>query len=118
MSKLRPKFISFDCSGTLSRPTFADQARTIYADRLAAAEMDEFIRTFSALRLDEVLGDWQPYRDVVLNAIVRTCRKAGVRFDAAEAEPLYDNVPHWRPHPDVPAGLKAVAFRSSASPTR
>ena len=106
---LRPKFITFDCYGTLSRPLFPDMARDIYADRVPAGEMDQFVRDFAAYRLDEVLGAWKPYRDVIVVAAERTCRKHGVAFDEAEAARFYDAVPRWAPHPDVPGPLQAVA---------
>lgn len=106
---LRPRFITFDCYGTLSRPLFPEMARELYADRVPADTIGQFIRDFAAYRLDEVLGPWKPYRDVIVNAVERTCHKHGVRFDVAEAERFYDAVPRWAPHPDVPAALKLVA---------
>ena len=106
---LRPKFITFDCYGTLSRPLFPDMAREIYADRVPAGAMDQFVRDFAAYRFDEVLGAWKPHRDVIVNAVERTCGRHGVSFDELEAERFYDAVPRWAPHPDVPAGLKTVA---------
>ncbi len=106
---LRPKYITFDCYGTLSRPLFPDMAREIYAGRVSADAMDRFVQDFAAYRLDEVLGAWKPYRDVIVNAIERVCRKHSVTFDEVEAERFYEAVPHWAPHPDVPEALKIVA---------
>ena len=102
---LRPKFITFDCYGTLSRPLFNDMATQIYAERLPAGAMGQFLQDFSAYRLDAVLGAWQPYRDVIASALERTCRRHDMRFDEAEAEAFYTAVPRWAPHPDVVAGL-------------
>ena len=42
--------------------------------------MQEFIKNFAAYRLDEILGDWKPYADVVHNALERTCKRNGVAF--------------------------------------
>jgi 2-haloacid dehalogenase len=109
MSALRPKFITFDCYGTLSRPLLSDMAREIYSPRLAPEQMGQFVRDFAAYRLDEVLGAWKPYRDVLVNAAARTCRRHGIRFVETEAQTFYDAVPRWAPHPDVPAALKLVA---------
>lgn len=107
----RPKFITFDCHGTMIFFDMAGAARDHYADRLSPAEMDAFIRDFAAYRLDEVLGAWKPYAEVVHNALERTCRRNSVPFDAAVAEDIYDRVPTWGPHADVPAGLARVADR-------
>ncbi|MUO78559.1 haloacid dehalogenase type II [Agrobacterium vitis] len=109
MAPFRPKFITFDCYGTLINFQMAEAARDIYSAQLGAAHMDAFVRDFSAYRLDEVLGDWKPYADVVHNAIERTCKKNGVTFRDEDAKTVYERVPSWGPHPDVPAGLAKVA---------
>ncbi|UVE70188.1 haloacid dehalogenase type II (plasmid) [Burkholderia pyrrocinia] len=109
MIQFEPKFITFDCYGTLTRFRMGDMAREIYADRLSPVDLEEFVRVFAGYRLDEVLGAWKPYRDVVVNAIRRTCNRLGVKFDETEAERFYFAVPTWGPHPDVPAGLSRLA---------
>ncbi|WP_321786238.1 haloacid dehalogenase type II [Burkholderia pyrrocinia] len=111
MIHFEPKYITFDCYGTLTRFRMSDMAREIYADRLSPVDLEEFVRVFGAIRRDEVLGAWKPYRDVVVNSIRRTCEKLGVKFDEAEAERFYLAVPTWGPHPDVPAGLTRLASK-------
>ena len=105
----RPKFVTFDCYGTLTNFDMAGAARRIYGDDLAEPDMLAFIKSFSAYRLAEVLGAWKPYADVVHNAVERTCKKHGVPFKAEDAKRIYEEVPTWGPHDDVPAGLEAVA---------
>lgn len=105
----RPKFITFDCHGTMIFFDMAGAARDHYADKLGAERMDAFIRDFSAYRLDEVLGAWKPYADVVHNSLERTCKRNGIAFDPAIAEDIYSRVPTWGPHADVPEGLAKVA---------
>lgn len=109
MAPFRPKYITFDCYGTLINFQMAEAARDIYGPQLDVAYMDAFVRDFSAYRLDEVLGDWKPYADVVHNAIERTCKRNGVTFRDEDAKTVYERVPTWGPHPDVPAGLAKVA---------
>jgi len=104
-----PKFITFDCYGTLTRFRMGDMAREIFSDRVPADRMDAFVQDFSAYRLDEVLGAWKPYRDVIVTAVERTCKLWGLAFDETEAARFYEAVPTWRPHADVPAGLSIVA---------
>src|SRR5438067_11777890 len=43
----RPKYITFDCYGTLTNFRMGDVAREIYADRVSAERMDAFLRTFT-----------------------------------------------------------------------
>ena len=105
----RPKFISFDCYGTLTRFRMGELARDMFADRIPADRMEQFIADFSAYRFDEVLGDWQPYEVVLKNAVRRLCKKWKIQYLDHEAQKYYDAVPTWGPHDDVPAGLARVA---------
>lgn len=109
MARFRPKFVTFDCYGTLTDFRMGDLAREIYADRLSPAAMGAFVESFRGYRLDEVLGAWKPYDQVLASAVERTCRKHGVAFDPAEARRFYDAVPGWGPHPDVTGPLRQVA---------
>lgn len=105
----RPKYITFDCYGTLTNFQMAEAARGIYGAQLEARRMAEFVRDFAAYRLDEILGDWKPYDAVIHNAVERTCRKHNVLFGPEDARAIYNQVPSWGPHPDVPSGLARVA---------
>ena len=105
----RPKFISFDCYGTLTRFRMGELAHDMFADRIPADRMEQFIADFSAYRFDEVLGDWQPYEVVLKNAVRRLCKKWKIQYLDHEAQKYYDAVPTWGPHDDVPAGLARVA---------
>lgn len=105
----RPKFITFDCHGTMILFDMAGAARDHYSAMMTPAQMDTFIADFSAYRLDEVLGAWKPYAEIVHNALERTCKRNSIAFDAAVAEDIYNRVPTWGPHADVPAGLAKIA---------
>lgn len=109
MSSFRPKYVTFDCHGTLINFQMAEAARDLYGAILKEAAMVEFIRKFAAYRLDEILGDWKPYAEVVSNALERTCKKNHVAFKVEHGEMVYARVPTWGPHPDVPTGLARVA---------
>ncbi len=109
MAVFKPKYVTFDCHGTLIHFQMAEAARDLYGAGLDEARMQAFIRDFSAYRLDEILGAWKPYLDVVHGALSRTCRKHGVAFNDDHARQVYARVPTWGPHADVPAGLAKVA---------
>ena len=109
MTQLRPKYITFDCYGTLTHFQMSEAATAIYGGQLDAAAMAVFNKNFAAYRLDEIMGDWKPYGDVIANALERTCRRNKVAFRAEDAATIYGKVPSWGPHPDVPAGLARVA---------
>ncbi|WP_116138116.1 haloacid dehalogenase type II [Trinickia diaoshuihuensis] len=109
MIDFEPKYITFDCYGTLIRFRMAETARDLYRDRLDAATLEKLVRFFAGYRLDEVLGAWKPYRDVVVNAFRRACERVDAPYDEDEAQSIYDAVPTWGPHPDVPEGLARLA---------
>jgi 2-haloacid dehalogenase len=109
MAAFRPKYITFDCYGTLIHFEMAEAARDLYGKQLDEARMQAFIADFSAFRMDEILGDWKPYNEVIHNALERACKRNGVTFRAEDATMVYERVPTWGPHPDVPAGLAKVA---------
>jgi 2-haloacid dehalogenase len=87
----------------------AGAAKRVYGTRLSPAAMADFIRSFSAYRLHEVLGAWKPYGEAVARAVERSCKRHGIPFCPEDAERIHDEVPSWGPHPDVPAGLAKVA---------
>ena len=105
----KPKYITFDCYGTLTNFRMADVARAMYADRVPAVRMDAFLNDFTHYRLDEVMGDWKPYDQVLESAIRRTCKRNKVEYREGEGRKYYDAVPTWGPHADVPAPLARVA---------
>ncbi len=109
MTRFRPKYVTFDCYGTLTHFQMAEAARDIYGAQLDEPRMAQFVKNFAAYRLDEILGDWKPYDEVIHNSVERTCKKNGVAFRPEDALAIYNRVPSWGPHPDVPEGLAKVA---------
>ena len=109
MSAFRPKYITFDCYGTLTRFRMGDMARELFADRIAAADMDQFVADFSAYRFDEVLGAWKPYAEVIRDSVKRSCKRWKIEYRDADAVTIYAAVPTWGPHPDVSEPLARVA---------
>ncbi|MBG6119776.1 MULTISPECIES: haloacid dehalogenase type II [unclassified Sphingobium] len=105
----RPRYISFDCYGTMINFIMGPTAGQIFADRVDPAAMPGFLDAFRIYRLDEVLGAWKPFYDVIDNAIARACERYGVVCDASDVQALYDAIPTWQPHADVPGPLGRVA---------
>lgn len=103
------RYVSFDCYGTLTNFRVGELTRTLIADRVPADRIPAFLEDFTAYRFDEVLGAWKPYADVLHDALARTCRRWAIAFEPADARAIYDAVPTWGPHADVPAPLAKVA---------
>lgn len=106
---LQPKFISIDCYGTLINFEMGPTAKRLFEDRVPAARMPAFLDSFRAYRLDEVLGAWKPFFEVVDSSIQRTCKAHRVPYRSTDAEALYEAIPTWQPHPHVVETLQAIA---------
>lgn len=109
MAAFRPKFITFDCYGTLINFQIGVMTRTLLAAQIDAARMPAFLADFSAYRLDETLGPWQPYADLIKRALQRACRRWGLPTYDEVAARLYAAIPTWGPHLDVPLVLATLA---------
>ena len=108
-TNLRPKYISFDCYGTLINFQMKEKMEELFADRVSPENMKQFTTDFARYRLDEVMGDWRPYDELLCNSVERTCRRWGVECRDNEGLEFYKAVPTWNPHPDVPAALAKLA---------
>ncbi|MGF6400424.1 2-haloacid dehalogenase [Pseudomonas frederiksbergensis] len=108
MSIMRPKYITFDCYGTLTNFQMGPLTRELFADRVAPEQMDQFVKDFTAYRLDQVMGDWRPYDEILDTAMSRLCKRWGIEY-RGEGQLYYNAVPTWGPHPDVTAGLAKIA---------
>jgi 2-haloacid dehalogenase len=110
MDFFRPKYVTFDCYGTLTSFQINPVTRHIIGDRLPA-DPAAFLAAFKWYRYDEVLGDWKPYREIIRSALRRAMVRHGLTYDDVAADAIYDAIGTWGPHPDVPAGLARLAAR-------
>ena len=106
---LRPRFITFDCYGTLTAFGMSSLTRALVADQLAAADIEDFLDDFEAYRMDEVLGPYKPYHQVIGDAFTRAAKLWNIEARKGDMEAIVEAVPTWGPHPDVPEGLKKAA---------
>jgi 2-haloacid dehalogenase len=109
--EFQPKYITFDCYGTLTAFGMSALTRELLADRVPADRMEEFLDDFEAYRMDEVMGTYRPYDHVIEAALQRTAVKWGVPHRPTDGRTLYEAVPSWGPHPDVPEPLAVLAER-------
>jgi 2-haloacid dehalogenase len=109
MIDVQPKFITFDCYGTLTAFGMSAVTRQLLADRIPAEQMEDFLDDFEAYRIDEVLGDYKPYPQVINDAIARAAKSWGIEHKDSDGRTIYEAVPTWGPHPDVPEALAVLA---------
>ena len=111
MIEFEPKYITCDCYGTLTAFGMSALTRELVADRVPAARMEDFLDDFEAYRIDEVMGDWKPYERIIGDALCRACQRWNIKYRDTDARAIYEAVPSWGPHPDVPEPLAALAQR-------
>ena len=105
----KPKFVTFDMNGTLIHFRINDAIRRTLGDRLPPEIADEFLQAGNAYRIDECLGEWQPFHRVVARSLERTMRRFGLEYRESDAEAVYEEIPTWTPYPGVSAALNRLA---------
>lgn len=109
MIEFQPKFITFDCYGTLTAFGMSAVTRELVADRLPGDRVEEFLDDFEAFRGDEVMGAYKPYHQVINDALARAAKAWGIEHRDSDGQAIYESVPSWGPHPDVPEPLAVLA---------
>jgi 2-haloacid dehalogenase len=105
----RPKFVTFDMNGTLIKFAINDALREVLGDRLPTEIADEYLRVCKAYRIDECMGDYKPFRQIVANSMERASHWVGLEYRAADAQEVYETVPTWGPYPGVTDALNRLA---------
>ena len=106
--QFRPKYVSFDCYGTLISWPMTPITRELVGQQIPAQDWDRFVAEFRGYRYDQVLGEYYPYEQVLQDAFDRVCRKWRIQSDPTAGRRLADGVRSWGPHPDVPAPLQKM----------
>ena len=108
----RPKYITFDCYGTLTNFRMHEVASSICRRPAAAAAhaaVHQGLRRLPAGRGD---GRLEALRPGLKSRCARVCKRHGVAYRDEDGRKFYDAVPTWGPHADVPEALRAWATRS------
>jgi 2-haloacid dehalogenase len=109
MVNYRPKYVSFDCYGTLINFEITSVTKKIVGGQIDEEDWPAFLRSFSKYRYDQVLGSYYAYRQVLQDAFDRVCAKWNIKSDPTAGEQFGEAVLSWGPHPDVPAPLATMA---------
>ena len=95
MVESQPKFITFDCYGTLTAFGMSAVTRQLLADRIPEEQMEDFLDDFEAYRIDEVLGTYKPYPQVINDALARAAKAWGIEHRDSDGRVIYEAVPTW-----------------------
>lgn len=106
---VKPKFVTFDMNGTLIKFAINDAMREVLGDRLPPEVADEYLRVCKAYRIDECMGEYKPFHQIVARSMERASRWVGLEYDEADARAVYEIVPTWGPYPGVTDALNRLA---------
>ncbi len=109
MLDVKPKFISFDMNGTLIHFRINDAIRRVLGDRLPAELADRFLRVGNEYRIDECMGEWKPFHEIVAQSLQRTCARFGIEYQQGDGPAVYEEIPTWGPYPGVTEALRRLA---------
>jgi 2-haloacid dehalogenase len=104
----RPKYVSFDCYGTLINYQITPITRELVGDQVPAEKWDRFVAEFRGYRYDQVCGEYYAYEQVLHDSFERICRRWGLEVDPNAGKRFADGVRSWGPHADVPAPLATM----------
>ena len=65
MIDFQPRYVTFDLYGTLTAFGMSALTRELFSDRIPIGQMEDFVKDFAGYRIDEVLGAYKPYRQVI-----------------------------------------------------
>jgi 2-haloacid dehalogenase len=106
---VKPKFVTFDMNGTLIQFRINDAIRQVLGDRLPAEIAAEFLQACKAYRIDECMGDYKPFDQIVADSMERASRRLGLEHREDDARAVYEHVPTWGPYPGVTEALNRLA---------
>jgi 2-haloacid dehalogenase len=105
----KPKYITFDCYGTLTNFQMAEAVRPLIEGVIAPERTDRFLKDFRAYRIDEVLGAFKLYPLVLRDSWQRVCNRWRIQFEPGDVDAIIAAVGSWGPHADVPEPLEKLA---------
>lgn len=79
--------------------------------RADAIPLDEFIRTFEALRFQAILEPYRPYREVLSQTLAQAMARFGLAYQEEDGAALVAAIPTFGPFPDVPPALQRLRQR-------
>ena len=108
MTVFKPKFVTFDCYGTLIKFDMAPSAARHFSDRVSEADMPAFTTDFLVIALMKCLAPGNP----ILMLSAMRCSvpvRNGVSPETRRQRCHLHRLRVLGPHPDVPEGLAKVA---------
>ena len=103
-----PKYVIFDCYGTLVDFAIDEVTRRTLGPRVSQIDGDAFLREFEAIRYQAILGEYRPYRDVLCRSLAEAMQRFGLAYRDEDGAAIVAAVPTFGPFPDVPPALERI----------
>jgi len=106
----RPRFITFDCYGTLidwesgSKQFF----RKLLEQYSAHIPLDEFHARWNGIEFDLVKGSYRPYRQILAHSLRLALSSYSLPSSQEWEEAFASSIHSWPPFPDVPPNLSVI----------
>jgi 2-haloacid dehalogenase len=96
-----PKYITFDCYGTLINFELSKATAEILGERANSVNLHDFLIVFRDIRYYECLGPYQRYSDLLRTSFKKAMDQCGLRYTNTDGDRLVAAVPTWGPFPDT-----------------
>jgi 2-haloacid dehalogenase len=96
-----PKYITFDCYGTLINFQINKVAAEILGERANTINLHDFLTVFRDIRYYECLAPYQRYSDLLRTSFKKAMDQCGLRYTNKDGDQLVAAVPTWGPFPDT-----------------
>ena len=106
-----PRWISFDCYGTLIdwksgiRRAFEELAR------VPEAEAAELFQTWERIQWEKIQGPYAPYEEIMQASFRETLEEFGYHYGGYALEAFVESLARWEPFPDVNPALIRLSRR-------
>jgi 2-haloacid dehalogenase len=104
-----PKYITFDCYGTLIDFQLTKATKEILGDLVAGTDLSRFLVVFRDIRYFECLAPFQLYSDLLRTSFKKSMDVCGLRYKNSYGDQLVAAVPTWGPFPDTKPILDRLA---------
>ena len=104
-----PKYITFDCYGTLIDFQLTKTTIEILGERANMVNLHDFLIVFRDIRYYECLGPFQRYSDLLRTSFKKAMDQCGLRYTNRDGDALVAAVPTWGPFPDTKPVLDQLA---------
>lgn len=96
-----PKYITFDCYGTLIDFQLTKTTIEILGDRAKTINLHDFLIAFRDIRFYECVGPYQRYSDLLRTSFKKAMDLFAIKYHHSDGDCLVEAVPTWGPFPDT-----------------